>query len=59
MVFSDEAKISIWRSDGIKYCWKKSYNNLQFHHLEFTVKHGGSFDNVLGCIAYNGPGYAY
>ena len=42
MVISDKTKISIWGSDGIKYCLKKLDNKLQFHYLKITVKHGDS-----------------
>lgn len=58
MVFSDETKINIWGSDGIKYYWKRPDDKLQFHHLDLTLKHGGGSLMMWGCITYNGPGYA-
>jgi hypothetical protein len=53
MIFSDKTKIIIRGSDGIKECWKKSDNKLQFHNLKLTVKHGDSL-MVWCCITYNG-----
>ncbi|KAG1487435.1 hypothetical protein G6F54_012660 [Rhizopus delemar] len=41
VIFSDEAKINIWGSDGCKYYWKRKGDRLQPYHIEATVKHGG------------------
>lgn len=58
MVFSDETKINVWGSDGVKYYWKRPHDPLQFHHLDLTVKHGNGSLMMWGCITYDGPGYA-
>ena len=57
IISSDKTKISIWGSDGIKQCQKKSDNKLQFHYLELTVKHGDSL-MVWCCSTCNGHKYA-
>ncbi|KAG0975615.1 hypothetical protein G6F29_011407 [Rhizopus arrhizus] len=38
MVFSDETKVNVWGSDGVKYYWKRVDDKLRFHHLDLTVK---------------------
>ncbi|KAG1487707.1 hypothetical protein G6F53_013691 [Rhizopus delemar] len=50
VIFSDEAKINIWGSDGCKYYWKRKGDRLQPHHIEVTVKHGGGGIMLWGCI---------
>ncbi|KAG1034588.1 hypothetical protein G6F43_013385 [Rhizopus delemar] len=58
VIFSDEAKINIWGSDGCKYYGKRKGDRLQPHHIEVTVKHGGGGIMLWGCITNEGPGYA-
>ena len=58
VVFSDETKINIWGSDGVKYYWARPNEVLRPHHIDFTVKHGGGKINMWGCITAQGPGYA-
>ncbi|KAG1125393.1 hypothetical protein G6F38_013827 [Rhizopus arrhizus] len=58
MVFSDETKVNVWGSDGVKYYWKRVGDKLRFHHLDLTVKGGGGSVMMWGCITYDGPGYA-
>lgn len=58
MVFSDETKVNVWGSDGVKYYWKRPDDKLQFHHLDLTVKGNNGSVMVWGCITYEGPGYA-
>ncbi|KAG1495050.1 hypothetical protein G6F52_013074 [Rhizopus delemar] len=58
MIFSDETKVNVWGSDGVKYYWKRPDDKLRFHHLDLTVKGGGGNVMMWGCITYDGPGYA-
>ena len=58
VVFSDETKINIWGSDGVKYYWVRPGDRTMDHHLDFTVKHGGGSLMMWGCITSHGPGYA-
>ncbi|KAG1034926.1 hypothetical protein G6F43_013326 [Rhizopus delemar] len=58
MVFSDETKVNVWGSDGVKYYWKRPDDKLRFHHLDLAVKGGGGSVMVWGCITYDDPGYA-
>ncbi|KAG0803100.1 hypothetical protein G6F20_013826 [Rhizopus arrhizus] len=58
MVFSDETKVNVWGSDGVKYYWKRVDDKLRFRHLDLTVKRGGGSVMIWGCITYDGPGYA-
>jgi hypothetical protein len=58
MVFSDETKINVWGSDGVKYYWKRPDDKIQFHHLDLTVKGNNGNLMMWGCITYDGPGYA-
>ncbi|KAG0927662.1 hypothetical protein G6F57_014652 [Rhizopus arrhizus] len=50
VVFSDETKINIWGSDGVKYYWARPNEVLRPHHIDFTVKHGGGY----ACQIYDG-----
>ncbi|KAG0921332.1 hypothetical protein G6F63_016193 [Rhizopus arrhizus] len=36
MVSSDETKVNVWGSDGVKYYWKRVDDKLRFHHLDLT-----------------------
>ncbi|KAG1400988.1 hypothetical protein G6F59_013105 [Rhizopus arrhizus] len=36
IVFSDETKVNVWGSDGVKYYWKRVDDKLRFHHLDLT-----------------------
>ncbi|KAG1086471.1 hypothetical protein G6F40_013938 [Rhizopus arrhizus] len=56
MVFSDETKVNVWGSDGVKYYWKRVDDKLRFHHLDLTVKGGGGSVMMWGCITYDVPG---
>ncbi|KAG1030268.1 hypothetical protein G6F43_013984 [Rhizopus delemar] len=58
MVFSDEHKVNVFRSDGCKYYWSRPDDVLQPHHLHFTVKDGQGSVMLWGCITYNDTGYA-
>jgi transposase len=57
VVWSDETKINIWGSDGVKYFWSRDGDPIQDHHLDLTVKHGGGSLMMWGCITHKGVGY--
>ena len=41
VIWSDETKINLLGSDGIKRPWKKPNSSLQDHHIIPTIKYGG------------------
>jgi transposase len=58
VIFSDESKINVWGSDGVKYCWRRPGDPLQPHHLDLQVKFGNGNIMIWGCMSINGVGYA-
>ena len=58
VIWSDETKINIIGSDGLKWAWKKPNQQLQVHHINGTVKFGGESLMMWGCMTSKGVGYA-
>ena len=56
VIWSDEAKINIFGSDGRQYRWKKKNFQLIDHDVQKTVKHGGGHIMVWGSMTYKGVG---
>lgn len=56
VLFTDESKFNIFRSDGQAYVWRKANEELQECNLRATVKHGGGSVMVWGCMSAAGPG---
>jgi len=53
VIFSDETKINVWGSDGIKYYWARPGEKMKPHHLDLTVKHGNGSLMMWGCMTYS------
>lgn len=56
VIFCDESKYNIFRSDGQSYVWRKPNEELKEKNLRATVKHGGGSVMVWGCMSASGPG---
>lgn len=56
VIFSDESKFSIYKSDGRVLTWRKKGEALQEKHIQSTVKHGGAGVMVWGCMSAAGVG---
>ena len=56
VIFSDESKFSIYKSDRRVLTWKKKGEALQEKHIQSTVKHGGAGVMVWGCMSAAGVG---
>ncbi|GFV16642.1 transposable element Tcb1 transposase [Trichonephila clavipes] len=54
VIFSDECKFNIFGSDGCRTVWRKPNTTLDSKNLRPTVKHGGDFVMLWGCVASNG-----
>jgi transposase len=57
VIFTDETKINVWGSDGVKYYWIRPGDPLQPHHLDLTVKFGNGSVMMWGCMSIHGVGY--
>ena len=58
VIWSDETKINRLGSDGRKWAWKKSGENLSERLVEGTLKYGGGSVMIWGCMTWEGVGYA-
>ena len=58
VVWSNETKINRLGSDGCKWVWKKAGEGLSDRLVEGTVKFGGGFLMMWGCMTWQGVGYA-
>lgn len=56
VLFADESKFNLFRSDGRSYVWRKPNEELRERNLRPTVKHGGGSIMVWGCMSAAGPG---
>lgn len=56
VIWSDESKFNIYKSDGRILVWRKEGTELQQKHIQRTVKHGGGSVMVWGCMAASGVG---
>jgi transposase len=56
VIWSDETKMNRMGSDGRKWGWKQPGTQLQNHHVQPTVKHGGGHVMVWGCMSVYGVG---
>ncbi len=56
VIFSDESKFMLFKSDGHQYCWMKPGQALDPRFTKKTVKHGGGNVMVWGCVTREGMG---
>lgn len=56
VIFSDESKFCIYKSDGRVLTWRKQGDALAEKHIQATVKHGGAGVMVWGCMSAAGVG---
>lgn len=56
VIFSDESKFMLFKSDGHQYCWMKPGQALDPHFTKKTIKHGDGNVMVWGCITGEGMG---
>ncbi|GFX95448.1 transposable element Tc1 transposase [Trichonephila clavipes] len=60
VIFSDESKFNIFKSDGRKLVWRKPCTAFHTKNVLPTVKHGGGSVTIWGCMASKGietPGF--
>ena len=57
VIWSDETKINLFGSNGIKWGWKKDNMSLDPRILSQTIKHGGGNLMVWGCMTWDGVGF--
>jgi DDE superfamily endonuclease len=56
VIFSDESKFMLFKSDGRQWCWIKPGQALDPRFTKKTVKHGGGSLMVWGCVTAEGMG---
>lgn len=56
VIFTDESKFNVFRSDGRSYVWRKPNEELRERNLRPTVKHGSGSVMVWGSMSAAGPG---
>lgn len=56
VIFSDESKFCVYKSDGRVLTWRQKGDALQEKHIQTTVKHGGAGVMVWGCMSAAGVG---
>jgi hypothetical protein len=56
VIFSDESKFLLFKSDGCQYCWIKLGQALNPRYTLKNIKHGGGSLMVWGCITSQGVG---
>lgn len=56
VLFIDESKYNIFRSDGRSYVWRRAKEELKEKNLRPTVKHGRGSVMVWGAMSTAGPG---
>ncbi|KAG0907402.1 hypothetical protein G6F33_010608 [Rhizopus arrhizus] len=57
VIWSDEAKINRFNSDGRTWAWIRSWESLKSRHVKMTVKHGGGSIMLWSAITYAGVGW--
>jgi hypothetical protein len=57
VIFSDESKFNLFRSDGRRWCWRKPGEEFDKRYVRKEVKHGGGNVMVWGCVTTIGMGH--
>ena len=57
VIWSDEAKINRFSSDGCVWAWIRDGEKLQSHHVKQVVKHSRGNIKIWGCITAYGVGF--
>ncbi len=58
VLFSDETKINVNGSDGVRYVWKRPEEPLSERLTQKTVRFGGGSVMVWSCFGFKGTGFA-
>ena len=56
VIFSDESKFMLFKSDGCQYAWFRTGQAYDGRYVKKTIKHGGGNIMVWGCITARGVG---
>ena len=56
VIFSDESKYMLFKSDGREYAWFRKGEQYEAKNIKKTVKHGGGHVMVWGCVTREGMG---
>lgn len=56
VIFSDESKFLLFKSDGRQYCWMRPGQAYNDQYVKKTIKHGGGNIMVWGCVTGRGMG---
>lgn len=56
VIFSDESKFNLFRSDGREWCWRRTGDAHQHRYIQPVKKYGGGSVMVWGCITEHGVG---
>ena len=54
VIFSNESKFNLFRSDGCCWCWRKPGEQFNDHYVRKEVKHNGGNIMVWGCVTAEG-----
>lgn len=56
VIFSDESKFLLFKSDGLQYCWRRPSEAFDPRFTKKHIKHGAGNIMVWGCVTSKGMG---